>query len=304
MTYHEYILTPASHQDGVKAFRAYFRISSRSADMTLLQEILQHYSGFPYENLSKIIKHSQAEEPAQKMRLPEEVMDDHARYHLGGTCFALTFFLYTILNYHGFQNYPVIADMRYGPNTHSALIVLLGGVKYLVDPGYLLNQPMALTHDKPRIFDTEFSGVELVYEPDSDVYEIYTFQKAEMKWRYRFCDRAVPLDEFAQLWQASFHWNGMHGLVLTRTERGRMVYVHKTFMRETTFGEKKNFNIKNDYHRRIHEVFGIDEERVEQALAALESNMRRERDSGLWVPKKKSIQNTVHSKQSIEGAVS
>ncbi|HDQ46245.1 MAG TPA: hypothetical protein ENN17_12245 [bacterium] len=287
MTDSGYILRPASHGDGVEAFRDFFRIASRSRGKELLQEILRHYAGFPYENLSKIIKHSQNADPGLKMRLPEEVMEDHARYRLGGTCFALTFFLHTLLIHHGFDNYPVMADMRYGPNTHSALIVRLDGIPYLVDPGYLLNRPLELVRGKPRFYDAGFSGVELRYDPVNDVYELYTFQKTEFKWRYRFRDQAVPLDEFAALWRASFSWNGMHGLVLSRTERGRLVYVHKTFMRETTFDGKKNMHIRQDYHRRIHEVFGIHPERVEQALASLALNMTREREQGLWVPGKK-----------------
>jgi len=87
-------------------------------------------------------------------------------------------------------------------------------------------------------------------------------------------------------WLSSFAWNSMHGLCLTKVEKGRMVYVHKTFMRETCFDEKKNYNIKKDYHVTIHRVFGIEPKLVEQALAAVEENMKREQELGLWVPKK------------------
>ena len=281
------ILMPGQHTGAVTAFRKHFTISRDKPDVTLLKEILAHYSRLPYENLSKIIKHHRFEDATEKIRLPEEVMEDHARFHLGGTCFALTFFLENILKQHGYNCYPVMADMRYGPNTHCAMIVLLNGIKHLVDPGYLLNEPMELTQNRPRLYETEFSGVELVYQPESSLYEIYTFRKDEIKWRYQFRDIPVDPERFAELWASSFTWNGMHGLCLTRTEKGRMVYVHKTFMRETSFDKKTNYNIKKDYHHRIHEVFGITPERVEEALAALESNLQRERESGIWIPKKK-----------------
>jgi arylamine N-acetyltransferase len=287
------ILKPGQHPQAVAAFRTYFSISRDNPDVELLKEILSHFSRIPYENLSKIIKHHRFTDVSEKIRLPEEVMEDHARFHLGGTCFALTFFLESILKQHGYACYPVMADMRYGPNTHSAMIVLLDGVKYLADPGYLLNQPMELTTNRPRLYDTEFSGVELVFRPETSLYEIYTFRQDEIKWRYQFRDVPVSPEDFARLWASSFTWNGMHGLCLTRTEKGRMVYVHKTFMRETSFGTKKNTNIKKDYHLRIHEIFGIAPERVEEALAALEANLERERELGLWIPKK-SIQYTVH----------
>ncbi|NQT25969.1 arylamine N-acetyltransferase [candidate division KSB1 bacterium] len=279
------------HPEAVSAFRKHFSISREKPDIELLKEILSHYSQIPYENLSKIIKHHQFDDVSEKIRLPEEVMEDHARFHLGGTCFALTFFLEAILKQHGYNCYPVMADMRYGPNTHCAMVVILNGIKYLVDPGYLLNQPMELVQNRPRIYDTEFSGVELVYQITTSLYEIYTFRKDEIKWRYQFRDIPVAPKDFARLWTSSFAWNGMHGLCLSRTEKGRMVYVHKTFMRETSYDKKTNYNIKKDYHLRIHETFGIAPERVEEALAALEANLERERELGLWVPKKSGTVN-------------
>lgn len=283
------MLDPQKHQDAVFFFRNYFKLSDRQSGISLLREILSCYSSFPYENLSKIIRHSQEDDVQNKLRMPEEVMADFADYRLGGTCFALTFFLESILASFGFFCYPILADMRYGPGTHCALVVFLDGVGHLVDPGYLLNEPMPLRQDKPKLFFSESTGVELVYESETETYEVYTFDRQNIKWRYRFRDRHVPADEFLSVWKSSFTWNGMHGLVLTKSEKGRMVYVHKTFMRETTFEGKKNYNIKKDYHHRIHETFGIDPERVEQALAALELNMKRERESGLWVPKSKKM---------------
>lgn len=279
------MLDPQNHQDAVQLFQKYFHFSDREAGQTLLREILSNYSQFPYENLSKIIKHSREENPENKLRLPEEVMDDFAEYHFGGTCFALTFFLQSILISCGFKVYPIFADMRYGPNTHCALVVLLDGISHLVDPGYLLNEPMPLRQDKPRIFFSEVSGTELVYEPATDTYAIYTFDRTTVKWRYRFRNNPVPPEKFAAIWQSSFSWNGMHGLVLTKTEKGRMVYVHKTFMRETTFDGKKNYNIKKDYHHKIADVFGIAPQCTEEALAALSVNLQRERESGLWIPR-------------------
>ena len=267
-------------------FENHFSVSSRPVGLEALEEILHHFSRFPYENISKIIKYRDYFDGRDKIRLPSEVMEDHARHRLGGTCFSLTFFLQTILFHRGFLCYPVMADMRWGRNVHCALIVLLDGRKHLVDPGYLLNRPMELGAGTPRLYKTEFSGVELVHRPEEDAYDLYTFDKDQMKWRYRFQDRPVQPEAFLEHWLASFGWNSMHGLCLTRVEKDRMVYVHKMFMRETAFGRKRNVNIKDDYHGAIHRVFGIAPGLVEEALAAVEANMARERELGLFVPKK------------------
>ena len=77
----------------------------------------------------------------------------------------------------------------------------------------------------------------------------------------------------------------MHGICLTKVMKDGMIYIHKNFMRETTFSNKRNFNIKRNYHAAIHESFGIDKQIVGQAQAALQSNLERKKELGLWVPK-------------------
>jgi arylamine N-acetyltransferase len=254
--------------------------------MDLLIEILSHFSHLPYENISKIIKYRNHFDETTKIRLPYEVMDNHAEHHLGGTCFSLTFLLQMILTHFGYASYPVSADMRWGKHVHCALLVTINRIKYLVDPGYLLNQPMEINKDHNRLYKTPFSGVELNFRKESETYELYTFDRKQRKWRYRFQDRPVSNEDFLKIWLDSFAWNSMHGLCLTKVQKDRMVYIHKTFMRETDFESKRNVNIKNNYHETIFQIFGIGQSLVEQALAAIEFNMTREIEMGIWTPKK------------------
>jgi len=284
------ILDSNTHRDAVHEFFDFFKLRTQSPRLEFLQEILDRFATIPYENISKIIKlNQQWDAEVERIRLPEEVIAHHIDEKLGGTCFSLTFYLQAILTQNNFRCYPVMADMRAGENIHCCLIVLLDGVKYLVDPGYLLTQPMEINPGKPKLFRTEFSGVELRYDALTQKYNLFTFDKNERKWRYCFRDRPTPADEFLQHWLASFGWNSMHGICLTRVLKGGLLYVHKTFMRETTFSEKKNYNIKRNYHAAIREHFGIEKEIVEQAQVALADNMKRERESGLWVPKEERV---------------
>ncbi len=267
-----HILDPDRYDRAAAQFDRRFTLPGGPSSLELLKVILSHFGLLPYENMSKIIKFQQTGGGKESLRLPDEVLEDHLRHHLGGTCFSLTFFLQTILTRRDFVSYPVLADMRWGENVHCALIVLHGKEKYLVDPGYLLNQPLALHPDIPRLYKTEHTGVELVYYPETSQYDLYTFNRSEMAWRYRFRDAPVPPDDFLTRWLSSFHWNGMHGLCLTRVERERMVYIHKTYMRETFFEGKRSRQIKNELHGVIHREFGIAPQKVEEALAAIETN--------------------------------
>jgi arylamine N-acetyltransferase len=281
---HSIISDPSLYAEAASFFDKHFSVSHSSTGLGLMEEILFYFSRLPYENISKIIKYHSHFDGEEKIRLPREIMDDHVRHRLGGTCFSLTFFLQTLLHSHGFSCYPVMADMRWGKNVHCAVIVDFESKKYLLDPGYLLNHPMEISLNKPRYYKTEFSGIELLFHPESGRMDLYTFDRHQKKWRYRFWDRPVSPEEFLDHWLSSFRWNSMHGLCLTKVEKDRMIYIHKTFMRETKFDEKRNFNIKKNYHASIRRIFGIAPLLVEEALAAVESNMTRERELGLWVP--------------------
>ncbi|MGH7490932.1 MAG: arylamine N-acetyltransferase [bacterium] len=266
------------HQPGIQRFLASFALSPERPSLQALQKIIAAFSHLPYENLSKIIKFNQYQEnQLARLRLPEEVIEDHLRLHTGGTCFSLTFFLQCILLHRGFSCYIVMGDMKAGRNVHCALIVTLDEIKYLVDPGYVLHRPMALDPARPRLYHTELNGVELRCDPRLPAYDLYTFTRADMKWRYRLQDRATPEDEFLSHWQASFHRNSMHGLCLTRVHEHELIFILKDFMRVTSFAGKRNVNLKHSLPRTINEVFGIAPEYVEQALSALRENLAHER---------------------------
>lgn len=264
-----------------------FRLPHRRPALDYLKQILQQFARLPYENISKIINlNRSADWQTPKIRLPEEVMADHIASKLGGTCFSLTFLLQSILTARGFACYPVMADMKSGVDIHCCLVVAQAGRKYLVDPGYLLTQPMEIAQGVRRIYRTEHVGVELTFDPGAGHYDLFTFNKTLKKWRYRFRDRAVTSNEFLHHWRASFGRNSMHGICLTKILDGGILFVNRGFMREATFGAKKNFNIKRNYHAAIHERFGIDAELVEQAEAALSRNLAKKQALGLWLPKK------------------
>ena len=68
-----------------RQFHQFFSISPQDPGLDYLSEILFHFSRLPYENISKIIKWYRYFEGFDKIRLPDEVMEDHVRHSLGGT---------------------------------------------------------------------------------------------------------------------------------------------------------------------------------------------------------------------------
>lgn len=282
-------LSPENFTESVKHFTDFFNLKINKPDLLSLKKILEKFSTIPYENISKIIHLSNNWKNEQKIRLPDTVIENHAKFHLGGTCFSLTFFLETILLHHGYQCYPVMADMNAGKNIHCAIITIINQKQYLVDPGYLLNEPMEMNLQKPRYYRTSSVGVELQFNVETQEYELFTFNKENMKWRYNFRDVACDKDEFLKHWQASFTRSSMHGICLTKIQKEGMIYIHKNFMRETTFSTKKNYNIRNTYVQTINEIFGINKNLIEQAQEALNFNLDMEKKLGIFVPKEENI---------------
>jgi arylamine N-acetyltransferase len=268
-------LNPYRQKEAVALFYETAGFRAEKPDFEFLCRILSVFSRIPYENLSKIIKYRHFFEDVQRIRLPLEVMDSYRRKRLGGTCFSLTFLLQSILCVTGFECYPVMADMHRGRNVHCALVVLLNGSHFLVDPGYLLNEPMLLQRGKGHVFRTLFTGLEVSFDNEHEVYRVSTFNKREKQWRYSFSDLPVGPDTFLSHWLGSFQWNSMNGLCLNRVDRERMVYIHNHYMRQTSFEYKESMNIQSRYHAVVESVFGIEKSVLEEALAALEANRKR-----------------------------
>ena len=273
------LLDLSRHTTAVEKFSHCFKIRAGLPHFEKLRAILTAFSALPYENLSKIVKFNRhGDDEKARLRLPEEVFEDHLEFRLGGTCFSLTFFLQAILVNQDFPCYPIMADMHAGPDVHCALIVFLEGKKLLVDPGYLLREPMVLDKDRPRLYHTAFTGVELQFNPATECFDLYTFNRTETKWRYRFRDIPATTEQFFRHWQASFHRNGMHGLCLTRSVGEDLIFVHKNFMRISSSEGKRNFNLRQNFHATVQRIFGIAPDYIDRAQAALAANLRLEQE--------------------------
>ena len=261
-------LDPLSHKASVSLFFSFFELGRQKPNMRFLEKLMTHYAKLPYENISKLVKLQNNYRSPNRIRLPEEVMAGYVDNHLGGTCFSLTFFLYAILCECEFLCYPVIAHMQRGPNSHCALVLLMQDKKYLIDPGYLLNQPLQIHKDVSRFFRTEHTGVETLFDPENESYSLSTFHGGNKKFRYTFKDAPLSMQEFMLHWLDSFYWPGMRGICLSQLNQSGMVYVHNDFVQVQNEQGKQKGRVEN-IHLLIKETFHIEPEWIERAQAAI-----------------------------------
>lgn len=262
------VLNAGAHPESVRRFLRHYQIDIQHDRFNMLRQVLRAFSRLPYENLSKIVKLERNYSAPDRIRLPEEVMEDHARYHLGGTCFSLTYFLESILTYLDYTCYPVIAHMKRMRNSHCALIIIRDTEHWLADPGYLLNEPMRLDKDRSRMYRTPHTGVELGFCRKDEHYELYTFNRNQIKFRYRFRDIPLTPDAFLKHWQGSFYWPGMRGMCLTRINEQGMVYVHNDYVQVQNLTGKRKGRVE-DIHKLVSETFSIPPEWVDRVQEAI-----------------------------------
>lgn len=237
-----------------RSFMGHFGIPGGDPDLDLLRAVIRDYSKIPYENLTKIIKKFTVPGTSERLRGPEEVIGGYIERHTGGTCFSLTYCLGAILRGAGYDCHPVMADMK-RPNIHCALVVIVKGKRYLVDPGYLLGEPVELAGRTVAV-ETSFGRVEL--RPRAgERYDLLTVSGGETKWRYRVKTVPVTRSLFLRYWQESFSLPMMNSIQLTKlTDRGHL-YIRNHHLRLRRGEEKLNENIRSDLERRIEREFGI-----------------------------------------------
>lgn len=269
---------PTHFQHEVELFLKSGRWRAPIPSLDHIAELSRHFARIPYENLSKIINLNQHPD-APPLRLPDAVWNGFQRQHLGGTCYALTFFLSSILQYFGYDARPITADMNWGKNIHSAIVLSFANTRYLLDPGYLIHQPLPLSRVESQRLDYPYLSVELRTESEGDGFNVFTYRKSQSTWRYRFDPQPLDWDIFAERWQNSFTLPSMSGLLLTRVTPNGMVYIHDDYLRVTETARIRKVRDMNEVEQLVKIEFGIPMTFVEEARRALRENQIRNKPS-------------------------
>ncbi len=209
-------------------FTTHFGIAAARPKRAVLADVIRAFAQLPYENLSKIIKTSRAGAGVSLRRGPTEVICEHQQWGTGGTCFSLTFTLLQLLRTLGWRAEPILADRRYGANTHCALLIWLDESPHLIDPGYLIVDPVPLPRSKCQRVVTEFNEIVLVPREEGKLVNLSTWQQGRETYRLTYKTAPVDAGEFVRAWDASFGWDMMRYPLLTRAVDRRQIYLRGT----------------------------------------------------------------------------
>lgn len=198
----------------------------------LLKHTLEAFSRIPYENLTKIIRSKESPGSRHK-ETPAELIHGYIQSGTGGTCFPLTRTLVYLLNSLGYEAHPILADRRYGCDTHCAVIVRLEQKEWeLIDPGYLIFSPCKLPKAGNVRYELPLTGIELRAHATQEKIDLYTTSTAatgELTFKYRLTYKTTPVDtsELLTAWDRSFNWEMMHYPIVSSLLGDTQLYLQK-----------------------------------------------------------------------------
>ena len=207
-------------------FMQHFGILPGGLPRQMLGSVVTAFAGFPYENITKIIKRAESGSAEQARRYPEEVIRNYIDWGAGGTCFSLTFALAHLVRNLGWRAEYILADRRYGLNTHCALLVWIDDVPHILDPGFLIIDPIPVPYREEREFKTAFNSLILAPGKNPDRISLSTVRKDARTYRLTYKTSPVDDSEFFKAWDESFGWDMMHYPLLTRTIASKQLYLN------------------------------------------------------------------------------
>ncbi len=233
-----------------------------------VRKLLQELSSIPYENLSKRVAFSRKGELESPSSFATNWLEDHRRHRLGGTCFALTHWLKTQLDALNLDSSYLMADKRQEQNIHCGLLLKHSGQSFLLDPGYLIFEPLPLPQSGLSVVlfcSPNKIRVEDILE--SDVWRLHSGPRHALKHRFDFRKEPVDLSTFQQHWLASYHWPMMHYPVLNRVVDGTQYYLQKNnfLIRSATHSEMRKLSAR-EFLETAQNTFGLDAGLVEAAI--------------------------------------
>ncbi len=219
--------TPEANSPLLRQFLRAHQINADQTPVELLTDVARAFARLPFENLTKIIKDAEAGRVEEARRTPAEVLADHHAFGAGGTCFALTATMLYLVRALGFSAEPILADRRYGADTHSGLLVWLDGKPHLLDPGYLIVKPLPVPTAGEVHVATPFNQLILRAQDGGAKVELHTLQHKQTTYRLTFKPTPVDAGEFLRAWDVSFDAEMMRYPVLSRVVENQQVYLQK-----------------------------------------------------------------------------
>lgn len=232
---------------------------------------LRELSVLPYENLSKIAAHAAGGNMGATLGLAEGWLERNRETGAGGTCFSLTWWLAGRLRAAGIGYALLMGDKGRARDIHCALRMDWEGRPYLLDPGYLIFEPLLLPLAGLSA-DAWIppNAVRLEDRPEAAAWRLYSGPRGDLKFRFDFRKQAVGEAEFFAHWEASYRLPMMAYPVLNRLREGTQYYLQKrSLLVRTAEGGVLRKLGPDELFQALRTTFGIPDGLAREAMAVV-----------------------------------
>ncbi|MDB5104233.1 MAG: hypothetical protein JWP91_1922 [Fibrobacteres bacterium] len=232
---------------------------------------LRELSALPYENLSKIVAFSQGGNMESTLGLANDWLEKSRDTGAGGTCFSLTWWLAERIRSQGLDCAFLMGDKGKALNIHCGLRFDWEGRGHLLDPGYLIFDPIPLpTAGLSATTWVPPNEVRVEDLPALDAWRLWSGPRGAVKQRFDFRKRAVGEAEFQAHWEASYRLPMMRYPVLNKVRDGVQYYLQKRslLVRTAEGGEMRKLD-QAGMMEALQVTFGIPGDLAREALAVV-----------------------------------
>ena len=238
---------------------------------------LRELSALPYENLSKIVAYSRGGNMESTLGLAADWLEKSRDTGAGGTCFSLTWWLRDRIRAAGLDCAFLMGDKGRSLNIHCGLLFDWQGRSHLLDPGYMIFDPIPLPEaGLSALAWVSPNEVRVEDLPARGVWRLWSGPRGALKRRFDFRRKPVSEEEFLAHWEASYALPMMRYPVLNRIRGGSQFYLQKRslLVRTPEGGEMRKLT-REEMMDALQATFGIPET---LALAALDVVVSADRD--------------------------
>jgi hypothetical protein len=223
----------------------------------------------PWESAFRIVKRNETK-TAVCSRWPAEFWDDALTRGGGGTCFESNLAFFSLLRALGYDGYLTINNMGETIGCHTAIIIQLDGVKWLVDAGFPIYQPLEIYTQEVTQRSTPF--MDYVVRPNGrSHYEIERTPHPERN-AFTLIDKPVDAETYLSATTADYGEKGffLDKVVINKVVNGRP-YRFNSLESATQLvhfwqGERFVEQVDDDGGTAVAKHFAMDEHIVRKAL--------------------------------------
>jgi arylamine N-acetyltransferase len=199
----------------------YLRVEEDKPSLEYLQRLMTAYcSTVPWESLSRILRKSKFKVPEKCIKLENEFWNDAIKIGTGGTCYESNLAFDFLLKSLGFETYLTINKIKDKSSLHSAIIVSIDSMKYIVDIGYPLYAPIPIKKNEVSFIHQNQIEYRSTYLSD-EKYLIENFPN-QKPYLYDLTDKPVCLKDYLQICKVDYGENGLFldRIIMRKVKKG------------------------------------------------------------------------------------